>query len=173
MNKLFSLITLLALLVSMQLNGATASNRFGDDGSDDLVDGLVGENAEIQSVEFTNHSGAAITVGVYNAPESATEAADLSYIIASFTAYNNYETNIVENYTNFLGVAQSRTNTVRYWIEQTYGPFTNDYTKLTTLSVPAGSTVTWTPVVKPINDIGTAIEISATNITATVTYNPR
>jgi hypothetical protein len=173
MKKLFSLIAMIALVMSVSVNAATSSVVFGASGSTDLVDGLVDSNTTINSVTMANASGSAITVSIYNAPVASDEAADLSYVIPSFTAWTRYSTNIVESYTNFFGVVQSRTNTVQYMAENTFGPYTNSYSAVNTFEVPANTTLTWTPTTAVIMDIGTVVQVSATNLTATVNYNVR
>ena len=74
MKKLFSLIAMIALVMSVSVNAATSSVVFGAGGSTDLVDGLVDSNTTINSVTMANASGSAITVSIYNAPIAADDA---------------------------------------------------------------------------------------------------
>lgn len=171
--KKFLAFIFTVVLLSISTQAASTSYLFGTGGVTNLIDGFATANSQLTSISLANASGSAITVNVYNAPETADAPADLEQTIAAWTGFTQYETNIVESITNFLGVVQSRTNTVRYWSEQTYGPYTNDYKIVNTITVPASSSITWTPSETYIMDVGTVLEVSATNITATVNYISR
>lgn len=108
-----------------------------------------------------------LTLALFDAPSTS-----LTYVRGAYATFNQYTTNIVTIFTNTGGVLQTNTNSGVYTYQVTNGNATNSFKLLTRLTVPANTTVTWTP----INGASTTFGVLATNdagiATATFTATP-
>lgn len=162
MKKLFSLSLALLLLTLQNVFGVTVVSSLVTNGTASIV----GDGVYIASVQVANATGVTAYVSLFDAPSTS-----LTYTRAAFTYPSSYTTNIVTTYTNINGVSTSVTNSAVYTYTATAAAATNSYRLINTITVPANSTVTWTPV----NGYYTVYGILATNnavTTATTTYAP-
>lgn len=172
MKRLLPILIGMALVCG-NLFAASTNYLIGTLTGDTLVRGFLPANKSLAQITLANAAGSDITVDIYNAPVSADEAADLNFAIGSWTGQVYATTNLVTSFTNFLGVVESVTNTVNYSFTTTFPTNVGTYKKVRTIVVPAGDTSIWIPGTPVIMDRGTVLQVSATNITATIEYNDR
>lgn len=118
----------------------------------------------ISDVTVANGSTNALTLTLFDAPTNL-----LTYVRGAYTNYSQYLTNFSTVFTNTGGILQTNNYTNALWTYAVSNPnATNSYKRITTIAVPASSTVVWAPV----NGIATTFGILSTNDqAATVTYN--
>lgn len=123
--------------------------------------------AKIQQMSIANGTGSAITITALDSPSTA-----LTYVVGAYT--NNVQTisDVVTTFTNILGVSQSSTNTTLINTPTLVSASTNNYRTVLIQTVPANSTVTFTPPTGLLVGFGMNVSCSATGVTATVSYLP-
>ena len=119
----------------------------------------------VTQVSVANATGVTATVALYDAPSTT-----LTYTRAAFSVPVSYTTNMVTTYTNINGVSTSVTNAALYTLTTSVAAATNSYRAVTTLSIPANTTLTWTPVNGAYVNYGLATTNSAA-VTVTTSYS--
>lgn len=160
-----------ASLVAVALCGWTFQSQAATASSVSTVastNSIITSNAvQISQVVVANAGAGTMLVNLYDAPDT-----NLTYVRAAYTNTLSYTTNMVTTFTNFSGVVQSNTNLVLFTYSSVAPQATNTYRLLTTISVPASSTYTWTPSGNDgiYANFGVTSTVN-TNGTVTVYYN--
>lgn len=144
MKKL--LLTIAALLVAANAYAATATSAL-DTITDDAAGYLKGRTNVLLTQPFVLTS---ITIVNNTATNSYltlfdTASTNQTYSIGAYTNYSTYATNWVRAYTNMNSVVTTVTNAGLYTLAVAHGAGTGYYPKLAQLSIPASTTLTYTP----------------------------
>lgn len=101
--------------------------------------------SSLQEIQLSDTSGSANTFLLYD----NNSASSTNIVSASYTARTTYSTNVVFTFTDPNGNTQYTTNTYLYSVNSTVAAATNEARRVHIVTVPANSTVVWTPS-KPI-----------------------
>lgn len=99
----------------------------------------------LQEIQLSDTSGSANTFLLYD----NSSASSTNIVSAAYTARSTYSTNVIFSFTDPLGNTQYTTNTYLYSVNSTVAAATNEARRVHIVTVPANSTVIWTPD-KPI-----------------------
>lgn len=130
---------------------------------------LLSAGAYVNSITFVNSTLVPVTASVIDSPNSYFTWTNAAYVVQTLAASNT-----VITWVDILGKTNSYTNSV---ISPISGGVTNaaaphNYRALVTLSIPASTTVTYTPTVRVPALLGVAVTNgAATNLLVTVDYN--
>lgn len=123
--------------------------------------------ARIQQVLYSNSATNSVTITFYDAPTNT-----LTFVAGAVTNNVYSLSSVVSTYTNLSGVVNSTTNTM---LVSTLTPAiatTNSYRTLMVQTVPASSSILYTPPIALPVGFGLAAASTATNVVATITYLP-
>lgn len=154
------LLLILALLLTLNVGKAEIiSTNLAASTNHSVVFGPL----ELLQVVAANNSTNAINLYLYDAPSTNLTYTNAAYTITTLSA----AVNVIKTYTNFYGRTNSWTNYVMTNITTVVAASTNNYLLISSLAVPAGTTVTYTPAQSvPVNR-GILATNSNTNITIT------
>jgi hypothetical protein len=167
MKKLFMKFTSVVAAIAMFTATAYADVAvFGPVASTSTAS-IIQKPARVQQILFSNSAAAAVTLTFYDAPTNV-----LTYVVGAYTNNVYSLASTVSTYTNLSGVVNSTTNTMLVSTLTPVTASTNNYRTLLVQTVPASSTVTFTPPISLPVGFGLAVTPSATNVAVTVTYLP-
>lgn len=162
MKKFFKILLVMFALISSQVLGIDVVTSLATNDTQSVSSSGI----YIASVTIQNATGVTGTVRLIDAPSTS-----LTYTRGSFTVPSSYTTNYVTTYTNINGVTTSVTNSALFSLNTTVAASTNNYKTINLFTVPANTTVTWTPV----NGAYTVYGLLVTNnavCTMTTSYAP-
>jgi hypothetical protein len=165
MKSIFSklLATVAALAFNFTVQAATAT--YGPNTT--ALTAVLTQPASISSIVFANAATNAVSLTLTDTPTNT-----LTYVTSAYTNSVTTTGTTVQTYTNILGVVQSMTNLTSTRSLSVQGALTNNYPTFLTVVVPASGSYTWTPSVPQPVLRGLAISSTATNVTASITYQP-
>lgn len=167
MKKLLALFTTL-LLASFTAQAAVSTLNISS--GTVTNSSILTEGVRIASIQISNDDASAAVFRFIDAPSTSSIKTN-----AAYTAAVSYSTNQSEVFTNFLGVIQTNTTTVIYNGTQTIAENTEfPYSTLFTVTVPAGTTVTYNFTSSPLRS-GLGVLVTNDSITAgsvVTTYFP-
>lgn len=153
----------LALFVAcFQLQAVDVSTAVTGAGTNNIFTG----SGRISQIVIANDVASALTVKFYDAPST-----NLTYSQGQYTNYVSYTTNIISVYTTPSGISQTNTNTGTFTYKQTVSSSTPAYRIVSTIDVPASTTVTFVPTGGLLVANGLTVT-NNTNVTFTTTYTP-
>lgn len=140
------LLTLAALLVACNAYAATATSAL-DTITDDAAgyakgrtNVLLTQGFVLTSLTIVNNTATNSYLTLFD-----TSTTNQTYSIGAYTNFSVYATNWVKVYTNMNGVEITTTNAGLYTLATAVGASTGYYPKLAQLSIPASTTLTYTP----------------------------
>lgn len=151
----FALDTLTATVVS------TTVGRYG------VAQSLASTGGTIQSITLNNTTNTAIVVGIFSIPGT-----NLVIATGAYTNHYQYSTNLTTSYTDLLGNTVAATNAVLVTGTQAVATNVFWYPKLLSVTVPASSTYTFTPVTPLPAPNGLGVTNGFAAIEYTVLWNP-
>lgn len=160
MNSL--IVTLLLLLTTLRVSAIDVVTSLATNDTQSVASSGI----YIASVTIQNATGVTDTVRLIDAPSTS-----LTYTRGSFTVPTSYTTNYVSTYTNINGVVTSVTNSALFTLNTTVAATTNSYRTINLFTVPANTTVTWTPVNGAYTVYGLLVTNNAVS-TMTTSYAP-
>lgn len=160
MKKLIAFLLLGLGLVSSQAATVSATPTAASTNS------LLSSSSIIKQIVVANPSSAALTFRLIDAPST-----DLTYTISSYTNFLTYTTNMSVTHVTSMGVTNTNTWTGQFSLSQTVAASTNDYASVWSYVVPAGESVTFTPISTMYVGFGLAYT-NSTNANITITYDP-
>src|SRR5690348_1980301 len=135
--KILGLIGMISLAFS--INAATATYPLSTTATPVVI--LTNISGKINSFVMANPSAAAITLKFYDGIYTS-----LTYTNAAYTNNVVGTSSVVTTYTNILGRTESRTNTVLTYTPTGVAAATITLSPIAQFTVPATSTLTFTPV---------------------------
>lgn len=162
MKKFFNILLVMAALLTSRVLAIDVVTSLATNDTQSISSSGI----YIASVTIQNATGVTGTFRLLDAPSTS-----LTYTRGSFTVPTSYSTNYVSTYTNINGVVTSVTNSALFTLNTTVAASTNSYKTINLITVPANSTVTWTPV----NGAYTVFGLLVTNnivSTMTTSYAP-
>lgn len=136
-NIIKSLIVIGALMFANQSFAATATVSVSAAAS---TNSLLSAGARVTSVVIANSGTNATTFALLDAPSTTT-----TYTVGAYTNWTSVSTNITQVYTTPSGVSQTNTLTGVYQVANPVSASTNTYPAALLFTVPASTTVTYTP----------------------------
>jgi len=164
MKKLLSIIAALACLVVVNVEGASATGVYTSAATNSLLS--VGGVAK--SLLIANSAASASTVTFFDAPST-----DLTYTLAAYTNTTSYTTNLTNVYVTTTGISQTNiSENVLVILKQQVAASTNNYATISTFTVPASSTLTYTFGGAGTRFMNGVCVTNSTNANITLTYVP-
>jgi hypothetical protein len=165
MNKLFRNILAVVAAVAFSFTNQAATATYGPETT--ALTSVIGVPASISSIVFANGATNSVSLTLTDSPTNT-----LTYLTSAYTNSVTTTGSTVTTYTNILGVIQSMTNTTSTRSLSVQGALTNNYRTFLTVVVPASGSYVWTPSIPQPVLRGLAISSTATNVTASITYQP-
>ena len=167
-NILKSLIVIGFLAVASHSFGATASVVAS---TASTQNGILTAGARVTQVTIANAGTNAVTLALLDAP-----ATTYTYTLAAYTNWSTISTNITQVYVTPSGVSQTNTLSGVFQASNPVAASTNVYPAGLVYTIPASSTVTYTPSGNGLLLMrGALLTNSAAggNMTVTLTYYPQ
>lgn len=165
MNKLFRNILAIVAALAIFSPAQAATATYGPETT--ALTSVIGIPASISSIVFANGATNSVSLTLTDSPTNS-----LTYLTSAYTNSVTTTGSTVTTYTNILGVIQSMTNTTSTRSLSVQGALTNNYPTFLTVVVPASGSYVWTPSIPQPVIRGLAISSTATNVTASITYQP-
>lgn len=160
MKKYIALL-MAAIVLTLQLNAAQVVTSITGASTNSVLQ----QPVTITQVVVANPTAATLTLSIFDAPTNS-----LTWTRGAYTGIQTYSTNYVTTFTNFSGVVQTETNAAVFTAPLVVGAATNNYRLLTTITVAAGTSFTFTPISPYTTSFGLC-STNNTNCTVTTTYN--
>lgn len=169
MKKLLkSLLVIGCLLVANQSFGATASVTVSAAAT---TNSLLSAGARVTQVVIANAGTNATTLALLDAPSTST-----TFTLSAYTNFSTITTNITQIITTPGGVSQTNTISGVYQVSNPVSASTNTYPLGLLYTIPASSTVTYTPAGNGLLLMRGALLTNGTpggNLSVTLTYYPQ
>lgn len=167
MNKFTKFFKALAVLTALAFSAATFADVVIYNPTATTAASVLQNGVKIQQIQYSNAATNAITITMYDAPTNV-----LTYVVGAYTNNVISQQNVVTTFTNYTGIVESQTNLTLVSTLTPVGQSTNSYRTVIVQTVPASSTVTFTPPSGLPVGFGLAAATTATNITASIIYLP-
>lgn len=167
-NLLKSLLVIGMLAFANQSFGATASVVAS---TASTANSILTSGARVTQVTIANAGTNATTLAILDAPSTT-----YTYTLSAYTNWSTITTNITQVYTTPSGVSQTNTLSGVYQVANPVAASTNVYPAGLVYTIPASSTVTYTPSGNGLLLMrGALLTNSAAggNMTVTLTYYPQ